>query len=372
MYKVSELHVCLISVEIFAWGKYGGYGRATRIIGSELAKLGVQVSAIVPRRQNQKPVEILDGIRVLSFKMNDFAGMLRLYRETNADIYHSQEPSFGTFLAQKYHPDRVHIVTCRDTHLFSDWLIEFKLPSLNKLQVLSNWMYEDNPLVHSAVRQADGCYVAAQLLKERVQKKYKLPAPPEFLPTPVKIPEYIEKSQKPTVCYTSRWDRRKQPEVFFELARSFPDIHFIAAGYSRDNKWDTELRERYGKLENVELSGFVNQFENDNLSAIFSRSWIMVNTAAREGLPNSFIEAAAHRCAILSSVDPDGFASKFGFHVQDGDFQSGLLSLLKDDRWKLKAEYGYEYVKELFSLDKSIQLHLKYYQNHLGQLNTKK
>ena len=227
-------------------------------------------------------------------------------------------------------------------------------------------MYEDNPLVHSAVRRADGCYVAAQLLKERVQKKYKLPAPSEFLATPVKIPESIEKSQKATVCFTSRWDRRKQPELFFELSRSFPDIHFIAAGYSRDNKWDTELRERYGKLENVELSGFVNQFENDNLSSIFSRSWIMVNTAAREGLPNSIIEAAAHHCAILSSVDPDGFASKFGYHVQDGDFKTGLTSLLKDDQWKLKAEYGYEYVKERFSLDKSNQLHLKYYRDLLG------
>lgn len=363
---MSKLHICLISVEIFAWGKYGGFGRATRIIGRELAKLGIQVTAIVPRRQDQKPVEILDGIRVLSFKMNDLAGMLRLYRETTADIYHSQEPSFGTVLAQKYHPDKVHLVTCRDTRLLSDWLIEFKLPSLNKLQVLSNWLYEDNPLVHNAIRRSDGCYVAAQLLRDRVQKKYKLPVTPEFLPTPVKIPASIEKSKKPTVCFVARWDRRKQPEVFFELARSFPDIHFIAAGYSRDKKWDTELREHYGKLKNVELSGFVNQFENDNLSSIFSRSWIMVNTAAREGLPNSFIEAAAYRCAILSSVDPDGFASKFGVHVQDGDFESGLSSLLKDDQWKLKAENGYEYVKELFSLDRSIQNHLRIYRNFLG------
>jgi len=34
------MRVCLISVEIFAWGKYGGFGRATRLIGRELAKRG--------------------------------------------------------------------------------------------------------------------------------------------------------------------------------------------------------------------------------------------------------------------------------------------------------------------------------------------
>jgi len=27
------MRICLISVEIFSWGKYGGFGRATRIIG---------------------------------------------------------------------------------------------------------------------------------------------------------------------------------------------------------------------------------------------------------------------------------------------------------------------------------------------------
>ena len=35
-----SMKICLISVEIFAWGKYGGFGRATRIIGRELVKRG--------------------------------------------------------------------------------------------------------------------------------------------------------------------------------------------------------------------------------------------------------------------------------------------------------------------------------------------
>jgi glycosyltransferase involved in cell wall biosynthesis len=358
---VFILHICLISVEIFAWGKYGGFGRATRILGRELSNLGIQVTAIVPQRNDQKPVEILDGMRVLGFKPGDFTGMLKLFRETNADVYHSQEPSLGTYLVQKFHPEKKHVVTCRDTRLFSDWLIEFKLPSLNKLQVLSNWLYEDNLLVQHAVRHADRCFIAAQLLKDRVQKKYHLSAPPEFLPTPVQIPATVTKNKKPTICYVARWDRRKQPEVFFELAKSFPDINFIAAGYSRDKKWDAELRDRYGNLENVILSGFVNQFDNDNLSNILSQSWILVNTAAREGLPTSFIEAAAHHCAILSAVDPDGYASNFGYHVQDGNFKAGLTTLLNNNFWQNQAEKGYENVKHTFALEKSIQRHLNHY-----------
>ena len=39
---------------------------------------------------------------------------LELFRQADADIYHSQEPSFGTYLAQRAMPDRKHVVTFRD------------------------------------------------------------------------------------------------------------------------------------------------------------------------------------------------------------------------------------------------------------------
>ena len=94
------MRVCLISVEIFAWGKYGGFGRATRLIGRELAKRGVEVTAVVPRREDQKPLEDLDGIRVLGFKFPDLVTARKLLIEADADIYHSQEPSTGTYLAK--------------------------------------------------------------------------------------------------------------------------------------------------------------------------------------------------------------------------------------------------------------------------------
>ena len=38
------MRICLICVEIFAWGKYGGFGRATRMIGRELVRRGRDVA----------------------------------------------------------------------------------------------------------------------------------------------------------------------------------------------------------------------------------------------------------------------------------------------------------------------------------------
>ena len=362
----QPLKICLISVEIFAWGKYGGFGRATRIIGRELVKRGLSVSAVTPRRSGQHPVEVLDGIQVYSFRPQEILSATELYQQVDADVYHSEEPSLGTFLARRAMPDRIHLVTFRDPRVGIDWLTEFRLPSLNPTQVVANWLYEDNWLVRRAVRRADGRYAAAKVLAPKAKQKYHLPSEPEFLPTPVSMPEKVEKAPKPTVCFISRWDKRKRPEIFFDLAKSFPHVQFLAAGKSRNLDWDQYLRSKYGDLPNVEMLGFIDQFKSDELSKTLGKSWIMVNTAAREGLPNAFIEAASHGCAILSAVDPDGFASRFGYHAKDDDFVDGLRALLHDDLWKERALLGREYVGEIFATDKAIDRHIAIYEEKTG------
>ena len=360
------MHICLISVEIFAWGKYGGFGRATRTIGSELAKRGVTVTAVVPRRSGQRPVEELDGIRVLSFRLSDLLKVTGLFRKVDADVYHSQEPSLGTYFAMRALPDRKHVVTFRDPRDAEDWRIELKLPTLSPAQVASNWLYEDNVLVRGAVRRADGWFAAAKVLIPKAKAKYRLTAEPVFLPTPVRIPMNIQKSRTPTVCFVSRWDRRKRPELFFELVKSFPHVRFLAAGKSHDPNWDKYLRDKYGHLPNLEILGFIDQFKSDDLSRLLGQSWVLVNTAAREGLPNAFLEAAAHRCAILSAIDPDAFVSRFGYLVRNDDFAEGMRALLQNNAWEERAAQGYDYVCEVFALDKAIDQHLSVYERLTG------
>ncbi|MFC2026145.1 glycosyltransferase family 4 protein [Chloroflexota bacterium] len=360
------MRVCLISVEIFAWGKYGGFGRATRLIGGELAKRGVEVYAVVPRREGQQPVEDLDGIRVLSFKPRDFLTATKLFREANADIYHSQEPSMGTYLAQRAMPDRKHIMTFRDPRDIYDWRVELSMPSLNSLQVLANWLYEDNFLVGQAVRNGDGWFTIGKYLIPKVKAKYRMKGEPEFLPTPVAVPDKIEKAKQPTICYVNRWDRRKRPELFFDMVKSFPDVKFLAVGKSRSPDWERYLREKYGNLPNLDMVGFIDQFATDKHHQILEESWVFVNTAAREALPNAFIEAAAHGCAILSSLSPDGFSKEFGYFAAEDDFVKGLQVLLENDYWKEQGAKGRKYIQEVFQLDKSLDRHLTIYERLTG------
>jgi glycosyltransferase involved in cell wall biosynthesis len=360
------MRVCLLSTELFAWGKYGGFGRATRTIGRALVRRGVEAFAVVPRRPGQAAVESLDGITVLGYPMGAPWQAARLARAADADIYHSQEPSTATWLAMRAMPDRRHVVTFRDPRDWRDWRTELANPSLSRLQVLANFLYEDNPLVHWAVRRADRRFCAARCIQAKVVAKYGLDSAPALLPTPVVVPAVVRKARQPTVCYLGRWDRRKRPDLFFDLASRFPAVRFLAVGRSRDAAYDRSLRERYGQLSNLELTGFVDQFGSGELSAILGRSWIVVNTAAREGLPNAFIEAAAHRCAILSAVDPDGFASRFGARVDGGDFAGGLAWLLERDRWRERGTRGYAHVRDTFELRRAVDQHLAVYDELVG------
>jgi glycosyltransferase involved in cell wall biosynthesis len=81
-----------------------------------------------------------------------------------------------------------------------------------------------------------------------------------------------------------------------------------------------------------------------------------------ECLPVSFLEAAAHGCAILSFHDPDGFSSRFGFHASEGLLEAGLAWLLGEERWRELGERGRSYVSEVHGREKVIDMHIETYQ----------
>lgn len=355
------MRICLISVEIFAWGKYGGFGRATRIIGRELANRGHEVFAVVPRRRNQRRIEELDGITVHGFSHWRPWGALEIFRKINPEVCHSCEPSHTSVMAMCALPQARHMVTVRDPRNTHDWWLELTKPSLSHLQVLQNYLYENNLFVRRAVRRMDAVFTTAKCLVPKVRRIYGLASDPMFLPTPVSIPAQVAKADKPTVCYVARLDRRKRPEQFFAMAARFPDVDFLVLGKSRDVAWERKLRETYGSLPNVRMLGFVDQFSDTRHDETFAQSWVLVNTSTREGLPNSFIEAASHACAILSEVNPDGFASEFGYQVSDGDFGAGLRWLLTNDNWRRQGQKARRYALNTFEISSSIDLHEQIY-----------
>jgi glycosyltransferase involved in cell wall biosynthesis len=109
------------------------------------------------------------------------------------------------------------------------------------------------------------------------------------------------------------------------------------------------------------MPGFVPRFGAGGLYDLYEKSWALVNTSAREGMPYTFLEAAAWGCAILSELDPDGFAKRFGYRVKDGDYAAGLDWLLKDENWKRRGRAGAEQVAAVFGEESSLRAHMEHY-----------
>ena len=91
----------------------------------------------------------------------------------------------------------------------------------------------------------------------------------------------------------------------------------------------------------------------------------MIDTGTRDALPESFLQAAAHRCAIMSLIDPDDFASEFGFPARPDDLADGLHFLLERDRWRVRGDRGYAYVRDVFETSRAIDRHVAVYQHLL-------
>jgi glycosyltransferase involved in cell wall biosynthesis len=360
-------HVCLISTEILGWGKSGGYGFVVRMIGTELIKRGFRVTVIIPKpREVTEDSTVLDGIEVRSYPRLAFSEGIALFREADADIYHSHEPSLGGWLAMRAMPRRKHIVTNQDPRFLRDWWIEFRHPTYSSFQVLKTAAYYENPLTRKLVREAHKVMVPARFLKKVVAKKYRLADEPIFMPTPIRMPQSVKKAEEPTVCYLGRMDRRKRPESFLKLAAGFPYVRFICVGEAQDKRYDDYLRQKYSGLPNLEFTGFIDQFRDNRVSEILGRRWVLINTSAREGLPNTYMEAAGHRCAILSAVDPDDFASRFGHHALDENFEIGLKTLLNEHLWRRQAEAGFDYVNETYEVGKAIDRQVSLYSEILS------
>lgn len=369
------MRICLIATEIFAHGIYGGFGALTRKIACGLSNKGVEVYIVMPRQSNQKPVELIDNFTVISYPgPGHYRGIRNsmrykfIFELIDADIYHSEEPSVGTYLAQKSVPQKKHIVTFQDPRTLEDWKEEWEAEGLDKISIIKkeSKFRISYFSIKRAVKKADALFCQAWYAIPKANRIYELKEHPKFLPNPIEIPKRnIKKGDKPTVCFLARWDLRKRPEYFFELAKRFSEVKFIAMGKTADTERDKTLRDKYKNIPNLVMTGFVSEEEK---SKILEESWILVNTSWRECLPVSYLEACAHKCAILSHENPDDFAKNFGYHAEVGnleDFIGGLRWLLETDRWRGLGEKGWEYVNEIHEFNKVIDKHIEVFEEVL-------
>lgn len=142
---------------------------------------------------------------------------------------------------------------------------------------------------------------------------YGMPASPFVLPNPDVVDSRLSrppKASRPRVVYLGRLDPIKRPWLFVELARSMPEVEFLAVGQSHfgsRNGVDLEFLP-----PNVRLTGHLDGQDKIDL---LGSAWVLVNTSIHEESPVSVFEALALETPVVSCTDWGGIASRFGAFV---------------------------------------------------------
>ena len=356
----NKYKICIISSQIFGFGKVGGFGSMTRKLAEALIKAGHDVSVVTHRKGKQESRETINGISIYGLSIKEILFQSRkLFADINADIYHSQNPNLLTYLAMQAEPGKKHVITCRDPRDTKDWLIEMRFATWKRrLKTPFVYFFEAGPFISYAIKKADIVGCPAHFLRDKVTRMYGR-KDVMLLPNLEDLPSAIpQKAKEPAVCFVGRLDRRKRPELAFRLAEKFPGVNFIIVGIAEDNKRQIKLEQAAAKLKNVKMLGYVDRFKSDTLQQVYGDAWILLNTSAREALPITFIEAAGHGCAILSTVNPDNFAIDFGYYASSPNgIEEGLSILISNNNWRSKGEAGYKYSKELYEYEKASRIH---------------
>lgn len=191
-------------------------------------------------------------------------------------------------------------------------------------------------------------------LAEKTPETYGVEPPSFGLPNPDVIDYSVSrppKAERPRVIYLGRLDPIKRPWLFVELARSFPDVEFVALGqahFGGEGGWQPE-----DLPPNLLLKGHVGGREKLDLLA---SSWVLVNTSIYEEAPVSVFEGLACETPVLSCTDWGEVASKFGIYVGEHNgagldalpsLREGLRQLLHNEAYRRRlGEAGRAYVEQ--------------------------
>lgn len=177
------------------------------------------------------------------------------------------------------------------------------------------------------------------------------------------IPDKIKQinTKKLTFVTTGRVSYQKNPEMFNEIAKKFPEIKFIWVGTG-----DLE-----GKLtsKNIEITGWKNR---DELMEILNKSDVFILPSLWEGLPISLLEAMAlKKPCIVSNVigNRDVISNENnGFVCNNLNEFIEVIKNIQDNKYNLEkiSENAFNDIKNIYNTEVMCK---KYCNIYKGEMN---
>ena len=333
----------------------GGSELQQVLIGKELVKKGYNV-VFIDFDYGQNQFEIVQGIKVIKTfkpkqKTNLWEYILHIHTlwyalsKSNADIFYQRT---GAYLVT-----RIYAKIVRKPFILA-------IPSDRLLSFAGEDRFIIRLFRHFDVSHADHMIVQSnyqrELLKQNFGKDSTLIKSICVIDT-VKV----QKNPTPLVLWVATLRELKQPQLFLNLAKQFPDVEFcMIGGPSSDMKFFDGIKSEAERIKNVRFLGFI---PLHSVSNYFEKAWVFVNTSTMEGFPNTFFQAWSAFTPVLSlNVDPDEVIckNKLGFH--SGNFAqmvTDLDTLIKNNELRQQlGSNGRHYVEKEHNVDRVISQYI--------------
>ncbi len=194
---------------------------------------------------------------------------------------------------------------------------------------------------------------------------YNIPTstPIRYVPNPINIDEGYEfdiNRKKRQVIFLGRLEAQKRAWLFCEVAKRMPEYDFFVLGRMFRHMEDNErMLAPYmkGDIPNLHFLGHV---DGEKKEKLIRESRLLLNTSIWEGIPISWLECLQYGTPVVSCIDNERLASRFGAYVGNinGDgfdsvdlFVPEIRKLMEDDElYAKKAAAAIKYVRETHNI----------------------
>lgn len=305
----------------------------------------------------QKSLEKYNNIKVIkghSQKKNlknyilSFFKFYKKLAQINADIYITANLSkyvgFTNFYCRLH--NKIHIHRTEHQH-------QVDKPYLLKKIIKGSGRYI---FFYLGFKNVDHIIVQNEEDRETLKRTFDFPS--TVIRNSYPIEKLKTKKRKDFILWIARGKRWKQPEVFIDLAKEFPNEKFIMImPVADDKKYFENVKKMANSVNSIDFIPGVPFSEVDDY---YKNAKVFVNTSLAEGFPNSFNQAMNVSTPILSlNINPDDFIGK----NQVGLFCNNNFNTLKENLnrvltdqvlWKKLSENAYNYAYNEMNIEKSI------------------
>jgi len=375
---MKPIKICLVSLYAYHYfnskikSQFGGAELQLYNLATELAKDSNFDIHFIVGDFGQPDFETREGVKLYKFfnprkKLKYFRAIFGFYclwkllKKNNADIYIQRAAGLETGEVALYcrkNKKRFVYMAANDEDVME------KRPSYFRKGFMSwiRWW-----LFKVGLRNTKLVFVQNNKQKEILKKNYNKEG--IIRKSAHYIKEISELELKSFTLWVGKADMAtKQPEIFIELAKEFPNEKFVmVCPISNDINYFEKIKKQAKEVPNLKFIDYVPFNEIDDY---FLKAKIFINTSKTEGFPNTFIQAAKNKTPILSlNVNPDNMLERYkiGFCTNNNfeKLKNKLKELLKNKTlWQKMAENAYRYaienhdIKKIIRQDKKILLNL--------------